>query len=165
MIDHKSRLAAMQGGYQIAGEILMPVRKKVRAALKLEEGTPVLVFWQRLCTFGMITVSWVIFRAESLRSGLSMLKRIFTDITPWIFFDGSLFTCGITKHNFMALLMTILFVGIIERRQEKENIREMLEKQHMIVRWCIYFGAIALIAILGVYGPGYDATQFLYGQF
>ena len=156
---------AMQGGYQIAGEILMPVRKKVRAALKMEEGPPVLVFWQRLCTFGMITVSWVIFRAESLRSGLSMLKRIFTDITPWIFFDGSLFTCGITKHNFMALLMTILFVGIIERRQEKENIREMLEKQHMIVRWCIYFGAIALIAILGVYGPGYDATQFLYGQF
>ena len=24
---------------------------------------------------------------------------------------------------------------------------------------------IALVAVLGVYGPGYSATQFLYGQF
>ena len=94
-----------------------------------------------------------------------MLKRIFTDITPWVFFDGSLFTCGITKHNFIALLLMIVLVVILEHRQEKGNLRETLEKQHGIVRWCIYLGAIALIAVLGVYGPGYDATQFLYGQF
>ena len=94
-----------------------------------------------------------------------MLKRIFTDITPWIFFDGSLFNFGITKHNMFALLLMIVLVSVIEHRQEKENLREALEKQHVIVRWCVYLGAIALIAILGVYGPGYDATQFLYGQF
>ena len=155
----------MQGGYQIAGTFLMPIRKKVRKVLKLEEDTPVLVFWQRICTFGMITVSWVIFRSSDLRSGLAMLKRIFTDITPWVFFDGSIFECGIPKHNFIALFLAIVFVGILERRQEKENLRELLEKQHLVVRWCVYLGAIALIAILGVYGPGYDATQFLYGQF
>ena len=94
-----------------------------------------------------------------------MLKRIFTDITPWVFFDGSLFTCGISKHNMFALLLMIVLVRILEHRQEKGNLRETLEKQHRIVRWCVYLGAIALIAILGVYGPGYDATQFLYGQF
>ena len=156
---------AMQGGYQIAAELLMPVRKKVRALFKLEEDMPLLILWQRVCTFALITISWVIFRSASLRSGLSMLKRIFTDITPWVFFDGSLFTCGITKHSFIALLLMIVLVAIIEHRQEKDNLRETLEKQHGIVRWCIYLSAIALIAVLGVYGPGYDATQFLYGQF
>ena len=94
-----------------------------------------------------------------------MLKRIFTDITPWVFFDGSLFTCGITKHSFIALLLMIVLVVILEHHQEKGNLRETLEKQHGIVRWCIYLSVITLIAVLGVYGPGYDATQFLYGQF
>ena len=42
---------------------------------------------------------------------------------------------------------------------------EILAKQHVIVRWGIYLGAIALVTVLGVYGPGYSATQFLYGQF
>ena len=155
----------MQGGYQIAGEVLMPIRKKVRALLKVEENASLLIVWQRICTFVMITASWVIFRSENLRSGLAMLKRIITDVTPWVFFDGSLYTCGITKHHFSALILCVVLVMLIELRQEKEPIREMLEKQHVIVRWCIYLGAIALITVLGVYGPGYDATQFLYGQF
>ena len=155
----------MQGGYQIAGEIFMPIRKKVRVIWKLEEEAPFLIAWQRICTFAMITVSWVIFRSENLRSGLAMLKRIVTDVTPWVFFDGSLFTCGITKHNFIALILCIVLVMFIEQRQEKEAVRALVEKQHVIVRWCIYLGAIALIIVLGVYGPGYDATQFLYGQF
>ena len=94
-----------------------------------------------------------------------MLKRIFTDITPWILFDGSLYTCGISKHSFGAWLLCLLLAVGIEVRQEKGTIREGIEKQHIIVRWGIYLGAILLITVLGVYGPGYDATQFLYGQF
>lgn len=155
----------MQGGYQIAGEILMPVRKTVWKVLKIKENAPMHIWWQRICTFVLVTISWVIFRAESLRAGLSILKRIFTDITPWILFDGSVYTCGISKHSFGAWLVCLLLAALIELRQEKGNIREMIEKQHIIVRWGIYLGAIVLIAVLGVYGPGYDATQFLYGQF
>lgn len=155
----------MQGGYQIAGEIFMPVRKKVSGWLRVEENSKLQVIWQRTLTFLLITISWVIFRAESLRAGLSMLKRIFTNFTPWVLFDGSLYTCGISRHQFTALLLCIFVAAWIERRQEKENIRELIEKQHILVRWGIYLGAIAVIAVLGVYGPGYDATQFLYGQF
>ena len=65
----------------------------------------------------------------------------------------------------MALILCIILMAVIEHLQEKGNVRELLEKQHLIVRWGIYLGAIALVAVLGVYGPGYSATQFLYGQF
>lgn len=155
----------MQGGYQVAGEILQPIRKKVRNTLKINEGAGVYLLWQRLCTFVLITISWVIFRAQSLRAGLSMLKRIVTDFTPWVFWDGTLYSLGIEARSFIALILCIILVAVIEHFQEKGNIREMLERQHMFVRWGIYLGAIALIAVLGVYGPGYSATQFLYGQF
>ena len=155
----------MQGGYQVAGEILQPIRKKVRNVLKIDENSGFYVLWQRACTFVLITVSWVIFRSANLRAGLSMLKRIVTDITPWVLFDGTLYEFGIEARSFMALILCIVLVMVIEHFQEKGNIREMLSQQHIIVRWSIYLGAIALVAVLGVYGPGYSATQFLYGQF
>ena len=155
----------MQGGYQVTGEILQPVRRKIRSILKIREESPVYVLWQRICTFVLITISWVIFRASNLRAGLSMLKRMVTDFTPWVFFDGTLYQFGIEARSFFALIFCIILVAAAEHYQEKGNIREMLERQHIIVRWSIYLGAIALIIVLGVYGPGYSATQFLYGQF
>ncbi len=155
----------MQGGYQIAGELLLPVRKKIRGLLKIDEGKTAYLLWQRVCTFFLITVSWVIFRSANLRAGLSMLKRIVTDITPWVLFDGTLYKFGIDEKSFLALILCIVFVLVIELLQEKGNIRERLEKQHMIVRWGIYLGGIMLVLVLGVYGPGYHAGQFLYGQF
>ena len=155
----------MQGGYQVAGEILQPIRKKVRNVLKIDENSGFYVLWQRVCTFVLITISWVIFRSANLRAGLSMLKRIVTDITPWVLFDGTLYEFGIEARSFMALILCIVLVMVIEHFQEKGNIREMLSQQHIIVRWSIYLGVIALVAVLGVYGPGYSATQFLYGQF
>ena len=94
-----------------------------------------------------------------------MLKRIVTDITPRVLFDGTLYEFGIEARSFFALILSIVLVMVIEHFQEKGNIREMLSQQHIIVRWSIYLGAIAMVAVLGVYGPGYSATQFLYGQF
>ena len=155
----------MQGGYQIAGEVFMPLRKKIRNLLKVDEHAWFCVLWNRFVTFVLITISWVIFRSSSLRAGLSMLKRIVTDITPWVLFDGSLYEFGIEARNFMALILCIVLMAVIEHFQEKGNIREKLSEQHVIVRWGIYLGAIALVIVLGVYGPGYSATQFLYGQF
>ena len=155
----------MQGAYQIAGEVLMPVRKKLRALLKIEGSEIFFIWWQRLCTFVLITISWVIFRSSSLRAGLSMLKRIATDWTPWVFFDGSIYKFGIEQKQFTAWILCVALMAVAESMQEKKNLRELLEGQHLILRWGIYLGAIALIAVLGVYGPGYSATQFLYGQF
>ena len=155
----------MQGGYQIAGEILTPVRSKLRNALKIDEKSGLCILWQRFCTFILITISWVIFRSANLRAGMSMLKRIVTDFTPWVLFDGSLYEFGISSHSFIALILCVILMIIVESMQEKGNIREILAKQHVIVRWGIYLGAIALVTVLGVYGPGYSATQFLYGQF
>ena len=155
----------MQGGYQVAGELLTPWRNAVKKLLKIDTQSVFYMLWQRICTFLLITVSWVIFRSSNLKAGLYMLKRIVTDVTPWVFFDGTLYESGIGRANFLAMILCIVLMAVIEHFQEKGSIREMLERQHIIVRWGVYLGAIALVIVLGVYGPGYSATQFLYGQF
>jgi D-alanyl-lipoteichoic acid acyltransferase DltB (MBOAT superfamily) len=155
----------MHGGYQVAGEVLMPFRKRLRRFLKVNEESPVFLWWQRGGTFVLVTIAWVIFRAESLRTGLSILKRIVTDMTPWVFFDGTIYTCGIGQRSFVAWILCVILVAVVEQMQEKGNVREILERQHLLVRWGIYFGGILLVTVLGVYGPGYDAAQFIYGRF
>lgn len=155
----------MQGGYQIAGELLTPAKNAVRKTLNIREDSAFCILWQRAVTFVLITISWVIFRAANLRAGLSMLKRIVTDFTPWVLFDGTLYEFGISAHSFIAWILCLVLLMVVEHLQEKGNVREKLACQHIIVRWTIYLGAIALVAVLGVYGPGYSATQFLYGQF
>ena len=40
-----------------------------------------------------------------------------------------------------------------------------ITNQGIWFRWLIYFAAIFGILIFGVYGPGYDASQFIYFQF
>ena len=155
----------MHGCYQVTGELLLPFRKKVRSILKIREEGIAYRLWQRGCTFVLVTAAWIIFRAESLRTGLSIIKRILTDFTPWIFFDGTIYTGGIERPRLFVWILCLLLVVVVEYFQEKGKIRDRIEKQHIIVRWSIYLAGIALVLVFGVYGPGYDATQFLYGQF
>ncbi len=155
----------MHGGYQIAGELLMPVKKKLLQLAKIPEDSGLHRGIQRVITFCLVTAGWVMFRANGVRAGLDMLLRMITDPTPWVFFSGELYECGIGARQMFALLLSILLMFAAEWMQEKGNLRERLERQHLIVRWGIYLGAVALILVLGVYGPGYSASQFLYGQF
>ncbi|MGN0335164.1 MAG: MBOAT family O-acyltransferase [Lachnospiraceae bacterium] len=155
----------MQGGYQIAGELLMPVRKKVLKLLKIAEDSRLHREIQRVITFLLVTAGWIMFRANGVRAGLDMMRRILTDITPWVFWNGEIYNCGIEARRMTALILAILLVLIVEWMQEKGSIRERLEQQHIFVRWAVYLGAVALVLVLGVYGPGYSSAQFLYGQF
>ena len=54
-------------------------------------------------------------------------------------------------------------VGLLQERGH--NIRKDISKQNLIFRWIIYYLAFFAIVILGVYGPGYAASDFIYGQF
>ena len=69
----------------------------------------------------------------------------------------------------LILIVLILFVFIavkVDILHEKQiKIRECIQKQHIIIRWTIYLGAIFSILLFGVYGIGYDAKSFIYMNF
>ena len=45
------------------------------------------------------------------------------------------------------------------------KIRETLAKQNIFFRWALVLLLIAFILIFGVYGPDYNASDFIYGRF
>ena len=45
------------------------------------------------------------------------------------------------------------------------QIRETIASRNIVIRWIVYYLAIFSIIILGIYGSGYDASDFIYMKF
>ena len=77
-----------------------------------------------------------------------------------------LFKLGINKFDFLILGVSVLILICVEIAQELGvNIREKLEEQNLLFRWCVYLIIIFGVLIFGIYGRGYSAKSFIYGGF
>jgi hypothetical protein len=95
-----------------------------------------------------------------------MFKNTFAEFNPWVFFDGTFYNLGLDEKNFRFMLFSILILGIVDIIQERGiHIRETIARQNIVVRWTIYYAALFTIIIFGMYGPGYDASSFVYMKF
>lgn len=94
-----------------------------------------------------------------------MLRSIVTVYNPWIFFDDSLFTLGLSWKEWGVLLVSILILMYVEKLQQSICIRDRVLAQPLLIRWGIYLGAVAAIMIFGTYGFGFTASDFIYGGF
>lgn len=141
--------------YQI-GEELISGRKKVKIGK----------WGRRTLTFLMVNFAWIIFRAESLRTGISMLKHMVTDLNPWILFNDRIFTLGLGWKEIAVLIAAIIILFYIDQKHEKGfDFSEAIMQKSIPFRWLIYIGAIIGIIILGTYGYGFNAQDFIYGGF
>ena len=57
----------------------------------------------------------------------------------------------------------MFIVGLLQ--EKGYSIREKISKQNIVFRWTLYYGIIFSIIIFGIYGKGYSASNFIYGQF
>ena len=95
-----------------------------------------------------------------------MFKSLFTCFNPWIFVDDSLLKLGLDWKDYTVLFVSIIVLAIISYFQELGvAIRVWINKQIFVFRWLIYVIAIVAIWVLGTYGYGYNAGDFIYGGF
>ena len=81
-------------------------------------------------------------------------------------FDGRLYNIGFTGADFIVLIIGMIIMFVVSLLQEKGyNIRETISKQNIPFRWCLYYMIIFAIILFGIYGPGYNVSDFIYGQF
>lgn len=124
-------------------------------------------------TFILSTVGRIFFiGAVGVSQFVEILKRAFNLRylglhTMW---DDSLYSFGLDRHDFTLMLLLIALVwcvSMLQEKFEKDNmaIRDVIAKQNLIFRWICYLGVIAGLVLFGMYGTGYDAGAFFYGQF
>ena len=157
---------ALHGLYQIFGDILTPVKSKLKSVLKIKDDSKPLRIFQSLWTFALVMIAWIIFRADNLKIGLSMIKSMFTVHNIWIFTDDSLFRLGLEWKEVMILLLCLAVLFAVGLMKEKGiAIRDNILELNIALRWGIYIAVILFIVIFGTYGFGFDAQAFIYGRF
>jgi hypothetical protein len=151
---------------RVFGELTQKMRAKIWAFLKVR--TEVLSFkmWQMLATFVLVTIAWIFFRAESTRQAVDVIVSMFTQWNPWVLLDGSLLGLGLDGKDWIVLLTAIVFLIVVECfYYSKVALVQIFAKQNVLFQMLVFYLGIIAVVLFGVYGPIYDATQFIYFQF
>ena len=157
----------LHGIYQVIGEILMPVRKKIVSLLKVNESVFSYKFGQILFTFSLTTLTWVFFRAKTLEEALYFFERMFTRWNPWVFFNEGLYNFGLDRVEVNILFVALITMFLVEWVKYTKNklISDFLMEQNLWFRWLVVIGWIVVILVYGEYGITFDSNQFIYFQF
>ena len=151
--------------YQITGEFTYRVRERLYSAAKIEKGSYLKHIFKSAGTFFFAMTAWIIFRADSLKTALQMIRSMFTVHNYWVFWDDSLLSLGLDWKEWVVLLQSLALLFAISFIQTKLSVSNWILRQHIIVRWTVCIGAVLAIMIFGTYGFGYDAKDFIYGGF
>ena len=152
--------------YQIVGAVTKPVREKIFMWLGFGKGCTARRIIRIVTTFLLTALAWIIFRADSLRQGLYMIRSIFTVFNPWILFNDSLLDFGLDWEEIIILMLSVMILMAVGFLQEKGIcIKKRIQNQPPVVRWIIYGAAVISIVVFGSYGVGFNSQDFIYGGF
>lgn len=157
----------LHGFYQIIGEVLAPVRKKIIKLCQVNEKVFSFKFGQILFTFSLTTLTWVFFRAETLKEALYFFERMFTRWNPWVFFNEGLYNYGLDRVEVNILFVALIVMFLVEILKYLKNkvISDFLMEQNLWFRWVVVIGMVVAILVYGQYGIAFDSNQFIYFQF
>ena len=145
--------------------ICEPVFVNIKKLLKIRDSTFSYECFQMARTFMLFAVGRMITATGSLRGFLRTLKQLAAEFNPWVFFDGSLFKLGLGEKDFRVGVYAVLIMWIADLLSSRFCVREKLKEEPLIVRWMIFGVGILMIVIFGMYGPAYNPSSFMYGNF
>lgn len=90
---------------------------------------------------------------------------IFTSFNPSVLWNGSFLELGITGADWAVAAIGTLAMLVCSLLGRKEPMREQLVRRNPNVAWGGCVVLVLCMVIFGIYGIGFDATQFIYNQF
>ena len=125
-------------------------------------------------TFIVVTIGRVFPKAASFSVAVSMFFSMFKPNHSKPFMD-IMMSLGITGTDYIILFAGIIIWFFISLYEEKyalkhggdgtDAFRIMLETKPTAIRWIVLLAGFAFVLAMGVYGPGYDASAFIYRGF
>lgn len=93
------------------------------------------------------------------------LGTVFTRFNASALWDGSFLKLGIGMGDWIIALCAILLLYLCSLFGIKKSVRERLIDKNENLMWAGCVLLIVLTLVFGVYGIGFDSTQFIYTQF
>ena len=154
----------LHGAYMIFERLTERPKNALCARLHIDRNCRVMTALRTILTFAAVCAGWVFFRANYLKQALAIFAKIFA---PWPdagYRKGMLKMLG--KVDWIVLgvsLVILLCVSLFEKRGG--SVLDSLERRPRAVRWIVYYALAFAVILLGLYGPGYSESAFIYFQF
>ena len=114
----------------------------------------------------LVVIGELFFRAETLKSGFYMFKKIFTNFGINSLKTKEILTLGMDKADFIIVIITLIGILIISILKEKNiDVRKEIENKNIVIRWIVYYFLILYVLIFGAYGMGYEPVDPMYADF
>lgn len=149
----------LNGFYQIVGDLLKPVKENVLSKF----ADPLKNSLSKVCTFLLISYTWVFFRAPSIQDALIITKRIFVNEK---FADLSLqgiygLQLGLKNLLFVIIAIAMLIIADVICEKKSIEVHELLSDVKTPIRWGIYYIMIVMILL----SMNLNMTEFIYSGF
>ena len=99
--------------------------------------------------------------AEAFRMFFSM----FTSVNYAAVFTKGMWSIGLSVADYIVIFAGVVIMFEVSLLERKCPVRDRLAKKNYIIRYTVFLVIFLLIAVFGIYGTGYESSQFIYNQF
>jgi alginate O-acetyltransferase complex protein AlgI len=95
-------------------------------------------------------------------------KMFFSIFTNWNWgeiFNGALLKLGLTAADYIVVGLGAVILIAFSLVQRHGSVREQLSQKSYILKYGLMIALLVAVLVLGAYGTGYNAKQFIYNQF
>lgn len=82
-----------------------------------------------------------------------------------ILWNGSLLEIGLSVVDYGILIVGIILMIAVSLVQRGGSVREKIALCPYPIKFLVWYGLFIVVLLMGIYGIGYDASQFIYNQF
>lgn len=151
--------------YIVSGELLTPFFNSFMEKLHINPKSRPVNLFRILRTFFLVNIGFVFFRADSTAHAWGLLKEAVSVWNAGVLLDGSVFRLGLDFIEFTIAVVSLLILLAVSLLQQKGSVRERIGQRRLPVRWMIWYALLFYTILLGYYGPGYSAAEFIYQGF
>lgn len=122
---------------------------------------------RHVLTFLAVSFAWIFFRASGLKSALVYVWEMLTSgMARGSFAEGmSLLELGEVELGVIVIGILVVWIADIICSRKKEQLPELVQHKQNAVRYLVFYLLLLVIFVFGMYGPGYQAEDFIYMQF
>ncbi len=156
----------LNGIYQVIEGILTPVKKWFYKRVPALEKGKFMTVPRILVTFLLVDFAWIFFRADSLEHAVDVIYRMFHINQPELLANGTLFDLGLNQQNLIVLAIAIIILLLADvAKYHHIKVREVILNRNIVLRWFMILAAVLAVLVFGIWGSGYEETNFIYFQF
>ncbi len=142
--------------------VLAMLREKY---LPFKINNPLITIFNWLWTFHLVVLTWIFFRATSVKEAIHIIKTIFSNFSTSLhqYIAGKPVLLGLGKYGISEIILIIcggILLLFAEYIFTQSKVKKIFYQYHWI-RFMIYFVLLYSIVFLGFFGE----TQFIYFQF